>query len=141
MHCHVGQVLYAKDVYKDYPAWKRWAAEHIHIPLFRFLQKWLNLFPPGRLEPDGTYSWVMHQGCFFTQEDADRDAARYPHGYVVPNVPLGQSLTDKVTEKSSIYFPRQEEAFDVDLAPIRQGLENEVRELKDLGRAAAWINT
>lgn len=104
VHSHVAQILYAKDVYKNYPAWKRWAANNVHIPLFRFLEKWLKLFPPTGKKPDGTYVWASHQGCFFTQEEADADAARYPHGYVVPNMPLGRSLTADVAEESSIYF-------------------------------------
>jgi hypothetical protein len=142
-HCHVGQILYAKDVYKDYPTWKRWAALHVHIPLFRWFEKALGLFPPtGRDVIKGVYVWNAHQGCFASREDADKDAARYAHGYVVPNMPLGQSLTESVPEKSSIYFA-QDAAFHVDmadLAPLRERLEVEVKELKDLGRTAARIN-
>lgn len=105
-HCHTAQILYTKDVYKDYPAWKKWTVEHVYLPLFRQFHARLNLFPPTRLEPNGTYSWLVHQGCFLTEEEAKTDAARYPHGYVVPNVPLGQSLTEDVAEESSIYFSK-----------------------------------
>jgi hypothetical protein len=104
-HCHVGQILYAKDVQKNYPSWKKWVANRVHIPLFRWFEKILGLFPPtGKRIIDGVYVWNAHQGCFSTQEEADRDAARYPHGYVVPNVPVGSSLTADAAEESSIYF-------------------------------------
>lgn len=104
VHCTVGQILYAKDVYKDFPAWKRWAAIHLHIPLFNFLQRALGLFPPTGQDANGVHVFNAHQGCFFTREEAEVDAARYPHGYVVPNMPLGQSLTADTPEHSSIYF-------------------------------------
>lgn len=138
-HCHVGQILYAKDVYKDYPAWKRWVALYFHIPLFRFLEKLLNLFPPTGKDLHGVYVWNAHQGCFLTREEADQDAARYPHGYVVPNMPLGQSLTAAVPEKSSIYFTNQDTTPSpdhVDLTPILE----EVRQLRATVRAAGRID-
>lgn len=103
-HCHVAQILYAKDVQKNYPAWKRWVANNIHIPLFRWFEKSLGLFPPTGERIDGVYVWASHQGCFESEAEAKADADRYPHGYVVPNMPLGRSLTASVAEKSSIYF-------------------------------------
>lgn len=112
-HSHVAQILYQKDVYKDYPAWKRWLVQYVYLPLFRQFHRRLNLFPPTRMEPDGTYSWLVHQGCFITEAEAKADAARYPHGYVVPNVPLGRSLPEATVEKSAIYFP----------SPARNGYE------------------
>ncbi len=36
-HLSVGQILYAKDVYKDYPMWKRFVAIRLYLPIFRFL--------------------------------------------------------------------------------------------------------
>lgn len=106
-HFSVGQILYAKDVYKDYPAWKRWVANHVHLPLFRFCHKVLGLYPPTGQRPDGTYIFAAQQGCFLTQAEADEDARRYPHGYVVPN-PLGRSLTADIPEQPSSYIPNKE---------------------------------
>ena len=137
-HFHVGQLLYAKDVYKDYPAWKRWVANNVHIPLFRFIEKTLGLFPPTGKRPDGTYVWAAHQGCFESREQADIDAARYPHGYVVPNVPVGRSLTADVAQESSIYFARnkREEATKADEV---SKVINEAR--RDVANARATIQT
>ena len=126
-HFSVGQILYSKDVYKDYPAWKRLAVNYAYLPLFRFLHKRLSLFPPTRMEADGTYSWQPHQGCFFNREEADADARRYAHGYVVPNVPLGQSLTKDIPRRSSIYIPGKAE----DPIPnVLSDVQAEARELK-----------
>ena len=143
-HSHVSQILYQKDVYKDYPAWKRWLVGHVYLPLFRQFHRRLNLFPPTRMEPDGTYSWLVHQGCFLTEEEAKADAARYPHGYVVPNVPLGRSLTQSIPEKSAIYFSRECEplvpatnGFHVDLASIQE----EANLLEATVRAARRVTT
>lgn len=119
-HCSVDQILYAKDMYVSYPAWMRVVVNYAYLPLFRFLHKWLKLFPPTRLEPDGTYSWVMHQGCFLSEEDALRDAARYAHGYVIPNMPLGRSLTSDLPARSAIYFSREKPVPPVDLSPVME---------------------
>lgn len=131
-HSHVSQILYQKDVYKDYPAWKRWMVEYVYLPIFRQFHRRLNLFPPTRMEPDGTYSWLVHQGCFFTEEEAKADAARYAHGYVVPNVPLGRSLTADIAEDSSIYFAKSKEEMNKEgllCAPLMEAQE-ELRKLK-----------
>lgn len=122
-HCHVGQILYAKDVQKNYPAWKRWVANNVHIPLFRWFEKSLGLFPPtGMRIIDDVYVWNSLQGCYLSEEDAHADAARYPHGYVVPNVPLGNSLPEAVPEKSSVYFADREGTMAIDLTAVRDEL-------------------
>ncbi len=136
-HFHVGQLLYTGDMQKGYPAWKRWVQNHVHIPLFRWFEEKFGLFPPtGKRIIDGAYVWNSHQGCFVTRAEADRDAARYPHGYVVPNMPLGQSLTESAPEKSSIYFSKgsKEERSPISLSTVL----SEMGELhRDLRIAAA----
>lgn len=127
-HYHVAQILYAKDAYAAYPAWKRALVTSVYLPLFRFFHSWLGLFPPTRMEPDGTYSWLIHQGCFLSRAEANTDAARYPHGYVVPNVPLGRSLTADVAKESSIYFAKNKEEPAI-CAPLMEAQE-ELRKLK-----------
>lgn len=135
-HFHVAQILYAKDVYKNYPAWKRWLANNVHLPLFRFFHKWLALYPPTGQRSDGTYIFAAHQGCFLSKEEAEQDAQRYPHGYVVPNIPLGRSLTSSIPEGSSIYFPNKEDThFSVDLAPVLE----EVGKLRATVQSAARL--
>ncbi len=139
-HHHVSQILYQKDAYKGYPVWKREIVQHVYLPLFRAFHKWLDLFPPTRMEPDGTYSWLVHQGCFLTREEADRDAARYPHGYVVPNMPLGQSLTESVPEKSAIYFAKGGTPASKPRAPVDWAcIQEEVNLLEELSRNAKRI--
>jgi hypothetical protein len=135
-HCHVAQILYAKDAYRGYPSWKRWAVINVYLPLFRVLHKWLGLFPPTRVEPDGTYSWLVHQGCFLTRAEAEADAKRYPHGYVVPNMPLGRSLTADVAEETSIYVPNKEDKGEPAKLSAAMVFE-EVRKLKRDVRLAA----
>lgn len=134
-HFHTAQILYQKDVYKDYPAWKRWTVEHLYMPIFRQFHKRLKLFPPTRMEPNGTYSWLMHQGCFLTKDEADADAARYPHGYVVPDVPVGQSLTASVNEDSAIYIPASK--GDMAKLDILTSISEEVKRIKTIAHQQA----
>lgn len=119
-HCHTAQVLYAKDMQKNYSPWKRWAVNNLYLPVFRFLHKHWNIAPPTGRDAEGREIWVAHQGCFLTRAEADMDAARYPHGYVVPNVPLGRSLTADVAEETSIYVPNKDRPEKVDLAPLQE---------------------
>ena len=109
VHCHTAQVLYAKDLQKDYPQWKRWAVNNLYLPVFRFLHRHLGIAPPSGRDAEGREIWVSHQGCFLTREEAEADAKRYPHGYVVPNMPLGNSLTADVAKETSIYVPNKGE--------------------------------
>ena len=109
VHCHTAQVLYAKDMQRNYPEWKRWAVNNLYLPVFRFLHKRWGIAPPSGKDAEGREIWVSHQGCFLTREEAEADAKRYPHGYVVPNMPLGNSLTADVAKESSIYVPNKGE--------------------------------
>lgn len=129
VHSHVGQVIY--DLDGNWPRWKRAVLRGFYLPLIRVFVK-LGFFPPARVYPDGSFSWVMHQGCFLTEAEARADAARYPHGYVVPNMPLGRSLTESVPEKSAVYFPNHVDEVEDLLLPIRE----EVKKLKATAQAA-----
>ncbi len=135
-HWHVCQLLYTEDVYKDYPAWKKWAVDNVHIPLFNFFLKALKLFPPTGEDSDGRKIYIAHQGCFETQEEADVDAARYPHGYVVPDMPLGQSLTAEV-ENPNIYFAKNKE--DTVRLGLVAAIVQEAKEIKTIVRRAHFI--
>jgi hypothetical protein len=130
-HFHVAQIIY--DLQNNWPAWKRLVFKAVYLPLFRFFDKRVGILPPVRVEPDGTYSWLAHQGCFLTEAEAQLDASRYPFGYVVPHVPLGSSLTEDIPEKSSIYF--QKELPRPSLAPIVE----EARRLRTAVHTAARI--
>lgn len=137
----MGQILYTKDVYKDYPAWKRWVVNNAHLPLFRFCHRVLGLYPPTGEEqlPDGTrrYLFAAHQGCFFTKDEADMDAARYKHGYVVPNVPLGRSLTANIPEKPAIYIPASK--GDMAKLDILTSISEEVKRIKTIAHQARAV--
>jgi hypothetical protein len=105
-HFHVAQRKYSLDA--NSPVWKKAVFWLVYIPLFRFFHKRLRFITPDRVEADGSYSWLEHQGCFLTEDEALADAKRYPFGFVVPS-PLGRSMMAETTPESAIYYPNKGE--------------------------------
>jgi hypothetical protein len=125
-HTHVAQRKYNLDA--GTPAWKVFVFHRVYLPLFRFFHKRLGFITPDKVEADGSYSWLEHQGCFVSEVEAREDAKRYPFGFVVPDLPLGRSLPADTVATTPPYYP--DKRADLSL------LEGEVRKLGSAIHAA-----
>lgn len=123
-HWHVAQL---KRDEANWPEWKRLVFWWLYIPLFRFFHKHLRFNTPVQRNADGSYSWVEHQGCYLTEAEAQADAAKYEGGYVVPDLPLGESLPAETVPKSKIFFPGKRETTKPSLAPLIAEAWSEVK--------------
>lgn len=131
-HSHVAQRKYNLD--DSSPAWKKFVHRWAFIPIFKFFYNYLGFNTPNGIDEQGRPFCVEHQGCFVDEAEAVQDAARYPFGYVVPNLPLGRSLPSE-TQEGGMYYPRGQ----VDLEPLAQELAKEVRAVRAAVQAVRAI--